>query len=260
MRCLQVVLVVRFTTPSTWNLLGSCLTTSSESCRLDEMSIWPVFIGHKPDKSLLSHGFSSCFTAWYPYAYANSSAVTFPEISDTPTMLKVKVLLSGVKTTLKRVAEKDELAWHGLSELDSIMRSPDANGKTARKARRVDINDDKRVDGAMTALAGARGPRAVAVGGSPRRGDGSRARRGQSIRYRQRLQSLGDGSRRERRLERERAAGVVAGDGQVENRAGAGGQVMLAWVKAHARSCLTRVAGRRFPRALREFNSVQSRE
>lgn len=41
---------------------------------------------------------------------------TLPVIVDVPTMSKESDLLDGVKTTLKRVAEKLELAWHVLSE------------------------------------------------------------------------------------------------------------------------------------------------
>lgn len=50
-----------------------------------------------------------------------NSAVTFPSIDDMPTTSKVKVLLSGVKTTLKRVVVKLELSWQGFNEFDSII-------------------------------------------------------------------------------------------------------------------------------------------
>lgn len=40
----------------------------------------------------------------------SNEAVTFPEMAETPMMVKLSVLLSGVKATLKRVAEKLELA------------------------------------------------------------------------------------------------------------------------------------------------------
>lgn len=51
-----------------------------------------------------------------------NSAVTFPVIEDTPTTSKANVRLSGVKITLKRVAVKFELSWHGFRDLDSIRR------------------------------------------------------------------------------------------------------------------------------------------
>lgn len=66
-------------------------------------------------------------------------------------MLKVRVLLFGVKTTLKRVAEKLELAMHGLSELDSIMRSAAAKGATSEKRhrKRARAREGNEVDGIM---------------------------------------------------------------------------------------------------------------
>ena len=61
-------------------------------------------------------------------------------MEETPLILTESVLLSGVKTTSKRVAEKLELAMHELSELDSIMRMAVATearvAKTARKSER----------------------------------------------------------------------------------------------------------------------------
>lgn len=60
------------------------------------------------------------------------SAVTYPEIDDTPRILKAKLLLSGVKTTLNNVAVKLELAWQGFKDCDSISLSGDARG--AREA------------------------------------------------------------------------------------------------------------------------------
>lgn len=42
----------------------------------------------------------------------------FPAIVETPTMSKASDRLLGVKTTLKRVAEKLELDWQGFREED----------------------------------------------------------------------------------------------------------------------------------------------
>lgn len=71
--------------------------------------------------------------------------MTFPEISETPTMLKDRVLLSGVKTTLKRVAEKLEFDMHGLSDLDSIMRSAAAVGSSADSADSAPAKNEGRI-------------------------------------------------------------------------------------------------------------------
>ena len=62
------------------------------------------------------------------------SASTYPLIDETPTTSKAKLPLSGVKTTLKRVAVKLELSWQGFSDDDSISRSADANGASVESA------------------------------------------------------------------------------------------------------------------------------
>lgn len=58
----------------------------------------------------------------------------FPVMVDTPTISKARERLEGVKTTLKRVAEKLELLWQVLSEDDWIRRSADAMGSSATRA------------------------------------------------------------------------------------------------------------------------------
>ncbi len=60
------------------------------------------------------------------------SAVTYPEIDDTPRIVKARLLLSGVKMTLKSVAVKLEFAWQGFKDSDSINLIGDAKG--AREA------------------------------------------------------------------------------------------------------------------------------
>jgi hypothetical protein len=65
-----------------------------------------------------------------------SSAVTFPDIEETPTTSNARDLFWGVKTTLNRDAVKFELSWHGLSDFDSINRIADENGSMARRIAR----------------------------------------------------------------------------------------------------------------------------
>lgn len=56
-------------------------------------------------------------------------------MSETPTMLNVSVRLFGVKTTLKSVADRLELAMHGFSESDWMSRSARRHGeKTVRRS------------------------------------------------------------------------------------------------------------------------------
>jgi len=75
--------------------------------------------------------------AVYPYAMTSSCAVTLPLIDDTPTISRASDLLSGVKTTLNRVAVRFELSWHGLSDLDSMSRMAEASGDMERNMRYV---------------------------------------------------------------------------------------------------------------------------
>ena len=49
-------------------------------------------------------------------------------MDDTPRIVKAKLLLSGVKMTLKSVAVKLEFAWHGFNDSDSINLIGDATG------------------------------------------------------------------------------------------------------------------------------------
>ena len=86
------------------------MSTESLMATLDSMLITPVFIGQRPLRSEFVHGSRFCLMAVYPYAMTSNEAVTLPEIAETPMMVKLSVLLSGVKATLKRVAEKLELA------------------------------------------------------------------------------------------------------------------------------------------------------
>ncbi len=64
-------------------------------------------------------------------------------MEDTPTTSKVNVRLSGVKTTLKRVAVKLEFSWQGLRDLDSMSLVAQANGVNVRNvAMRATHEDD----------------------------------------------------------------------------------------------------------------------
>lgn len=62
-------------------------------------------------------------------------------------MLKPKLRLSGVKATLNRVAEKAELAMHGLSDLDSSTRSAEASGKAAAASHSSVFDSERRMMG-----------------------------------------------------------------------------------------------------------------
>ena len=68
-----------------------------------------------------------------PYAVTSIPKVTLPWMEETPTTSKVSVKLSGVKTTLKRLAVKLELSWHVLRDFDSINRMADAPERRERK-------------------------------------------------------------------------------------------------------------------------------
>lgn len=73
-----------------------------------------------------------------------NSSVTFPDICDTPLMLTDSDPLFGVKTTLKRVAEKLELAMHGFSEFDSSNAMAEARGRKADSAAKSTVMMDNR--------------------------------------------------------------------------------------------------------------------
>lgn len=61
-------------------------------------------------------------------------------------MSKVNVPLSGVKTTLKRVAEKLEFDMQVLKLFDSNMRMAETSGRqTARRSDRGDIMSERRM-------------------------------------------------------------------------------------------------------------------
>lgn len=58
---------------------------------------------------------------WYiemPYAMILIPKLTLPETDETPTISNDTVWLSGVKTTLNKLAVKLELPWHVLREED----------------------------------------------------------------------------------------------------------------------------------------------
>jgi hypothetical protein len=60
--------------------------------------------------------------------------------------LKAKLALSGVKTTLNRVAEKLEFVMQVASEFDSRIRIADANGtKVEMVAMTTERHDDNRI-------------------------------------------------------------------------------------------------------------------
>ena len=71
-----------------------------------------------------------------------NSAVTFPEIEDTPTTSKANVRLSGVKMTLNRVAVKFELSWHGFRDLDSISRIAEVDVISVRNVAAKAIHEE----------------------------------------------------------------------------------------------------------------------
>jgi hypothetical protein len=76
-----------------------------------------------------------------PYPMTDMSNKTLPEICDTPLSWKVRVPLSGVNATWKRVAAKAELVIHVDRELLSRTRTADADcEKTAAAAASVENN------------------------------------------------------------------------------------------------------------------------
>jgi hypothetical protein len=68
--------------------------------------------------------------------------MTFPEIWETPFKLKARLPLSGVKTTLNRVAEKLELDMQVVSELDSRILIAEAKGTSVQSAAMATEKED----------------------------------------------------------------------------------------------------------------------
>ena len=48
--------------------------------------------------------------------------MTFPSMEESPTTLSAKLLLSGVKTMLKRLAENVELLWHSSKAVEEMTK------------------------------------------------------------------------------------------------------------------------------------------
>lgn len=70
------------------------------------------------------------------------SASILPAMLEIPSILKPKLLLLGVNATLKRVAEKLELAMQGLSDLDSMMRSAETRGSAVAASHSSDLESE----------------------------------------------------------------------------------------------------------------------
>jgi hypothetical protein len=92
-----------------------------------------VLIGHIPFKLFCVHGSRVSLKMDRPYAETSIPKVTLPWMEETPTTSKVSVKLSGVKTTLKRLAVKLELSWHALRDFDSINRMAEVPERRERK-------------------------------------------------------------------------------------------------------------------------------
>lgn len=75
------------------------------------------------------------------------SASILPAMLEIPSILKPKLRLPGVKATLKRVAEKDEFAMQGLSDLDSMRRSAETRGAATAASHSSDWEREKRMAG-----------------------------------------------------------------------------------------------------------------
>jgi hypothetical protein len=71
---------------------------------------------------------------------------------EIPPILKAKLRLFGVKTTLKSVAEKLELDMHGFSDLDSMRRSSLAatKGRAVAASASSDFESDRRMVGGVS--------------------------------------------------------------------------------------------------------------
>jgi len=73
-----------------------------------------------------------------------------PWIEETPTTSKVRVLLFGVKTTLKRLAVKLELSWQVFRDLDSINLTAEAPERRERRER-VKMKGESNIEDRMLA-------------------------------------------------------------------------------------------------------------
>ena len=81
--------------------------------------------------------------AVYPYAMNSISAVTLPDIDDTPTTLKASDLLAGVNITSNSVAVKPEFAWQELREFDLIICSADASDQNKESVATRAVRGEK---------------------------------------------------------------------------------------------------------------------
>ena len=59
--------------------------------------------------------------------------MTYPEIEETPFMFTRREPLSGVNWTLKSDAVNKPSVWQGLRDVEVIIRSEAANGRSLRK-------------------------------------------------------------------------------------------------------------------------------
>tara|TARA_R110002060_G_scaffold25879_1_gene35412 strand:- start:510 stop:743 length:234 start_codon:yes stop_codon:yes gene_type:complete len=73
-----------------------------------------------------------------------------PWIDETPTTSNVRVLLFGVKTTLKRLAVKLELSWQVLRDFDSINLTAEAPEKRER-IERIEMKGESNIEDRMIA-------------------------------------------------------------------------------------------------------------
>ena len=67
--------------------------------------------------------------------------LTLPEIDETPTISNVTVLLSGVNSTLNKLAVKLELSWHVFKEEDLSSLSAEAYSAKERMEMMAIIGD-----------------------------------------------------------------------------------------------------------------------
>jgi hypothetical protein len=80
------------------------------------------------------------------------SASILPAMLEIPSILKPRLRLLGVNATLKRVAEKLELDMHGLSDLDSMMRSAETTGAAMAASHNSDLDSENFMAGGVVVV------------------------------------------------------------------------------------------------------------
>ena len=127
---------------------GIALITSVEILgKFESILSGPLVMGHIPDSAVKPQGSTVLWITETPYALTSTDIDTFPVMVEIPRTSNDIVLLSGVKTTLKRLAVNCELSIQVFKEFVSRSLSAETLGARERieaMAPRAD-NCEKRI-------------------------------------------------------------------------------------------------------------------